>query len=68
MERELDVQLFRRKARGVELTPAGRAFEEKARTVLADLDEAYEVWLLPKCRWTGSCIDGSKVHISLDQL
>jgi len=42
MERELDVQLFRRKARGVELTPAGRAFEEKARTVLADLDEAYE--------------------------
>jgi len=42
MERELDVQLFRRKARGVEVTPGGRAFEEKARTVLADLDEAYE--------------------------
>src|SRR5437899_4373233 len=35
MERELDVQLFRRKARGVELTEAGRAFLDNARAMLA---------------------------------
>lgn len=40
IERELDVQLFRRKPRGVELTEAGRAFLEKARTALANVDEA----------------------------
>jgi DNA-binding transcriptional LysR family regulator len=43
MERELDVVLFRRKARGVELTDAGRAFYDKARAILADFDEAFEV-------------------------
>jgi DNA-binding transcriptional LysR family regulator len=43
MERELDVQLFRRKARGVELTEAGRAFHDKARTILADFDDAFEI-------------------------
>lgn len=42
IERELDVQLFRRKARGVELTPAGHAFLENARAVLAQLDHAFE--------------------------
>src|SRR5689334_3233572 len=40
IEQELDVQLFRRKARGVELTEAGRAFLEKARAALANVDEA----------------------------
>ena len=35
IERELDVQLFRRRARGVELTDAGRAFLINARAVLA---------------------------------
>ena len=42
MERELDVQLFRRKARGVELTNAGRALRDQARVVLSDLDRALE--------------------------
>jgi DNA-binding transcriptional LysR family regulator len=37
MERELDVQLFRRKARGVELTDAGRALLEEARAMLVSL-------------------------------
>ena len=34
IEREMDVQLFRRKARGVELTDAGRTFLEDARAML----------------------------------
>jgi DNA-binding transcriptional LysR family regulator len=42
MERELDVQLFRRKARGVELTDAGRAFLDNARAMLAHFDQAFE--------------------------
>src|SRR5262247_3188433 len=42
MERELDVQLIRRKARGVELTDAGHAFVDNARKVLAALDHAFE--------------------------
>ena len=42
IERELDVQLLRRKARGVELTNAGRAFLQEARTMLAQLDRAVE--------------------------
>jgi DNA-binding transcriptional LysR family regulator len=40
LERELDVQLFRRKPRGVELTPAGRALLDEARAILARTDEA----------------------------
>ena len=43
MERELDVPLLRRKARGVELTDAGHAFHEKARAILAEFDDAFEV-------------------------
>ena len=42
IERELDVQLFRRKARGVELTDAGRVFLDNARGVLAQLDQTLE--------------------------
>lgn len=42
MERELDVQLFRRKARGVELTDAGRALLKDARAIMANLDHAFE--------------------------
>lgn len=42
IERELGVQLFRRKARGVELTDAGRAFLEEARAMLTHLDRAFE--------------------------
>src|SRR5262245_17060141 len=42
MERELDVQLFRRKARGVELTDAGRAFLDNARAMLAQYDHTFE--------------------------
>jgi DNA-binding transcriptional LysR family regulator len=42
IERELDVQLFRRRPRGVELTDAGRAFLENARAVLAQFDQTFE--------------------------
>jgi DNA-binding transcriptional LysR family regulator len=42
IERELDVQLFRRKPRGVELTDAGRAFLDNARAVLAHVDHTVE--------------------------
>jgi DNA-binding transcriptional LysR family regulator len=40
LERELDAQLFRRKPRGVELTPAGRALYDEAKAVLARTEEA----------------------------
>jgi len=40
LERELDAQLFYRKPRGVELTPAGRAFLDEARAILARTEEA----------------------------
>ena len=40
LESELDVQLFRRLPRGVELTEAGRAFLEDARTVLGQVEHA----------------------------
>jgi DNA-binding transcriptional LysR family regulator len=42
LERELDVQLFRRKPRGVELTDAGQVFLHDARAMLAHLDQACE--------------------------
>jgi DNA-binding transcriptional LysR family regulator len=42
IERELDVQLFRRKPRGVELTDAGQAFLTNARAVLAQFDHTFE--------------------------
>jgi hypothetical protein len=40
IEQELDLQLFRRKARGVELTDAGRVLFDQARAVLERLDHA----------------------------
>jgi DNA-binding transcriptional LysR family regulator len=40
LEAELDAQLFRRKPRGVELTPAGRAFYDEAKAILARTGEA----------------------------
>src|SRR5262249_10861139 len=42
LERELDVQLFRRKPRGVELTDAGRTYLENARAILDQLGHAAE--------------------------
>jgi len=42
IERELDVQLFRRKPRGVELTEAGHTFLQHARNITANLDQAFE--------------------------
>jgi DNA-binding transcriptional LysR family regulator len=41
LERELDVQLFRRKPRGVELTDAGSALLIDARAILAHIDHAF---------------------------
>lgn len=40
LEQELDVQLLRRKPRGVELTEAGVALLERARVILAEVDRA----------------------------
>lgn len=42
IEKEMDVQLFRRKPRGVDLTDAGRAFLGDARAILARLNGAFE--------------------------
>jgi DNA-binding transcriptional LysR family regulator len=42
IERQLDVQLFRRKPRGVELTDAGRALLADARAILAQVEHAFE--------------------------
>jgi DNA-binding transcriptional LysR family regulator len=42
LERQLDVQLFRRKARGVDLTDAGRAFLDHARTIFLHLEQGKE--------------------------
>src|SRR5215467_4075804 len=42
IERELDVRLFRRKGRGVELTDAGRTFLENARAILTHFDHTFE--------------------------
>lgn len=41
LERELGVQLFRRKPRGVELTDAGKVFLERSREILDDVDRAF---------------------------
>src|SRR5438874_1480692 len=40
LETELELQLFRRKPRGVELTPAGEAFLAEARLVLERAEHA----------------------------
>jgi DNA-binding transcriptional LysR family regulator len=40
LEEELEVQLFRRKPRGMELTDAGAAFLEKARVILDEVERA----------------------------
>jgi len=40
LEQELDVQLFRRQPRGVELTDAGLAFLDRARAILDQVDRA----------------------------
>jgi LysR family transcriptional regulator, hca operon transcriptional activator len=42
LEDEVGVQLLTRSARGIELTPAGRAFLEHARTVLSQVEAATE--------------------------
>src|SRR6267142_3898825 len=42
LEEEVGAQLLTRRARGIELTPAGRAFLEHARTVLSQVEAATE--------------------------
>jgi DNA-binding transcriptional LysR family regulator len=42
IETELDVKLFRRKARGVELTEAGRVFFDRARAMIAQYEGSVE--------------------------
>ena len=42
IETELGVQLFGRKARGVELTEAGRVFLDRARAMIAQYESAFE--------------------------
>jgi len=42
LERELDVQLFHRRPRGVELTEPGRVFFREAQSILAQLERALE--------------------------
>jgi len=42
LESELGAQLLTRRARGIELTPAGRAFLEHARSVLSQVEAATE--------------------------
>jgi LysR family hca operon transcriptional activator len=42
LEDEVGAQLMTRRARGIELTPAGRAFLEHARTVLSQVEAATE--------------------------
>jgi LysR family transcriptional regulator, hca operon transcriptional activator len=42
LESEVGAQLLTRRARGIELTPAGRAFLEHARAVLSQVDAATE--------------------------
>ena len=42
LERDLRVTLFARTPRGVQLTPAGRVLEERARVILAEVDRARE--------------------------
>src|SRR5262249_2274346 len=53
IEREMDVQLFRRKARGVDLTDAGRAFLDDARAMLSHLDPALATAQRPARREQG---------------
>ena len=42
LEDEVGAQLLRRRARGIELTPAGRAFLDRARSVLSQVEAAAE--------------------------
>jgi len=42
LEDEVGAQLLTRRARGIELTPAGRAFLEHARSVLSQVEAAGE--------------------------
>jgi DNA-binding transcriptional LysR family regulator len=41
LEQELEVQLFRRKPRGVELTDAGVEFLNRAKSILSEVDRAF---------------------------
>lgn len=54
LERELGVQLLRRKPRGVELTEAGRALLADARAILSHIDHAFAATRRTGPRRTGA--------------
>lgn len=66
LEDELDVQLFRRKPRGVELTDAGRAFFDDARSILARVEQAIATTQRTARGEQGSIVVGFTLTASLN--
>jgi LysR family nitrogen assimilation transcriptional regulator len=65
LEDELGVKLFKRTARGVMLTEAGRVFEEHGRNILRDIDRAKDDLRAMKGEVSGNVVIGLPLSISL---